>query len=283
MFFERCTNGSALKATVYINKAMATRPDSATISFTVNLPPEVIQAYFEGAAKVEQSKRTFPNFSLPSFSIFAPLIPMAVELAKPYVSSFNDSVKEAVAKNETTVKKPDDVESKSVLDSASSESEPAVDDHDEPEEDSEPIKAHIEPPPKHRPAYDEDADVPVSTGVASTEAAAPAAMQMPDMAGLMENVGPMMQQMASLFGGGVPQAPKGHKHTPTKKPSKKPGVKTPVKPIIKPKAKAKAAGTPSPAEVPPTPQPAEAADKPSPSVEALNNRLEALISSELPE
>lgn len=278
---------------------MAGRPDAATISFTVNLPPEVIATYFEGLAKVEQSKRTFP--SLPSLSIFAPLVPMAMELASPYLSAakkaFDQGSRDALdkaaeaAKNAEKALANKNVADKSFLESTSSESEPAVDDHEEAEapqahEDVAAVPAvEVEAPAKHRPAYNEDDETATPTSSAPV-ASAPAAQPgqpagMPDMANLMNTMGPVMQQFASAFGmGGAPAAsPKAHKHTPTKKTSKKPAAaKGPIKPVPRSKVvtatKAKATVPEVPVESVPEPP------KSTSSVEALNARLEELIDTE---
>jgi len=60
-----------------------TRNDSASISFNVNVPPEVIKEYFDGMAKVEAAKHSDSN----SFgSIWSSLIPLIAPLAVPLIS-----------------------------------------------------------------------------------------------------------------------------------------------------------------------------------------------------
>lgn len=227
---------------------MTERPDSATITFKVNLPPEVISTYFEGVAQVEKAKRSLPDLGLPSWSDLVSYIPSVVETISSITA---DLGKKCDACEKRCQQEPKVVQCRecepccksvlpppSVVFSASSESEPAADDHEEPDTAD-----------KHKPAYDEDSEVPLNTTATG---------QMPDMGNIMEAMGPMMQQLSSVFGGVAPQAPKGHKQSSPKKPVSKKGS-------TRVAAKAKIAK--------------EVAKDASKS-DALNARLEALISQE---
>jgi hypothetical protein len=242
---------------------MANRPDAATISFTVNLPPEVIQTYFEGLAKVEKAKRSFPTFEL---SVLAPLLPMVVELVSPYMSKVCSSEEAGgkVSTGECTGKEPCHSSERS----AKCEVPISKPDNEEPEEEPVPSPESSPAPvdtPTHRPAYDEDSEVPLNQGGQAVPAAPMG--QMPDMANIMESMGPVMQQFASAFGmSGAAQPPKAHKHVPTKKTSKK---SVSVKPTSKPKPRVKVSDVPTESPAPT-----------SPAVDALNARLEALVASE---
>lgn len=67
------------------------RNDSASINFSVNVPPEVIREYFDGMAKVETAKHPVPVATPAGFN-WTTLIPMLAPLVVPFLTkSFESS------------------------------------------------------------------------------------------------------------------------------------------------------------------------------------------------
>lgn len=67
------------------------RTDSASITFNVNVPPEVIKEYFDGLAKVENAKHTPASPSMLSGFDWTSLAPILFPLLIQYLSSSGNS------------------------------------------------------------------------------------------------------------------------------------------------------------------------------------------------